>query len=55
MRGRPKTLKGQKIHANFTLYADEKEKLIALAEQAEITMSAYIRKAVLEKMAQDEK
>lgn len=55
MVGRPKTERGMKVHAAFKIYPDDKARAQAMADKLEMTLSAYINKAVLEKVARDEK
>ena len=55
MVGRPKTERGMKVHTAFKIYPDDKARAQAMADKLEMTLSAYINKAVLEKVARDEK
>ena len=55
MVGRPKTERGMKVHTAFKIYPDDKARAQAMAEKLEMTLSSYINKAVLEKVARDEK
>ena len=55
MVGRPKSKKGAKVHTAFKIYPTDKERAQAMADKLEMTLSAYINKAVLEKVARDEK
>lgn len=55
MTGRPKTKRGMKVHTAFKIYPDDKARAQAMADKLELSLSAYINKAVLEKVAQDEK
>lgn len=55
MPGRPKTKRGAKVHTAFKIYPDDKAKAQAIADKLELTLSAYINKAVLEKVKRDEK
>ena len=55
MVGRPKTKRGAKVHTAFKIYPDDKARAQAIADKLEMTLSAYINKAVLEKVARDEK
>ena len=55
MTGRPKTKRGQKVHTAFKIYPDDKARAQAMADKLELTLSAYINKAVLEKLERDEK
>lgn len=55
MPGRPKTKRGQKVHTAFKIYPDDKARAQAMADKLELTLSAYINKAVLEKVERDEK
>ena len=55
MIGRPKSKKGIKVHTAFKIYPDDKARVQAMADKLELTLSAYINKAVLEKVEQDEK
>ena len=54
MVGRPKTERGMKVHTAFKIYPDDKARAQAMADKLEMTLSAYINKAVLEKVARDE-
>ena len=53
--GRPKSKKGMKVHTAFKIYPDDKARAQAMADKLDISLSAYINKAVLEKVARDEK
>ena len=55
MIGRPKSKKGIKVHTAFKIYPDDKARAQAMAEKLDISLSSYINKAVLEKVARDEK
>ena len=55
MTGRPETKRGQKVHTAFKIYPDDKARAQAIANKLEITLSAYVNKAVLEKVERDEK
>lgn len=55
MVGRPKSKKGVKVHTAFKIYPADKERAQAMAEKLDLSLSAYINKAVLEKLAHDEK
>ena len=55
MVGRPKTERGMKVHTAFKIYPDDKARAPAMADKLEMTLSAYINKAALEKVARDEK
>ena len=55
MVGRPKSKKGVKVHTAFNIYPADKERAQAMAEKLDMSLSAYINKAVLEKLAHDEK
>ena len=55
MTGRPKTKRGMKVHTAFKIYPDDKARAQAMADKLELSLSAYINKAVLEKVARDEK
>ena len=55
MAGRPKSKKGMKVHTAFKIYPDDKAKAQAMADKLDMSLSAYINKAVLEKVARDEK
>ena len=55
MAGRPKSKKGMKVHAAFKIYPDDKARAQAMADKLDMSLSAYINKAVLEKVARDEK
>lgn len=55
MVGRPKSKKGVKVHTAFKIYPDDKARAQAMADKLELSLSAYINKAVLEKVARDEK
>ena len=55
MPGRPKTKRGQKVHTAFKIYPDDKERAQVIANKLDISLSAYINKAVLEKVERDEK
>jgi len=55
MPGRPKTKRGMKVHTAFKIYPDDKARAQAMAEKLEVSLSAYINKAVLERLERDEK
>lgn len=55
MAGRPKSKKGAKVHTAFKIYPQDKERAQAMADKLDMSLSAYINKAVLEKVARDEK
>ena len=55
MTCRPKSKKGVKVHTAFKIYPKDKERAQAMAEKLDISLSSYINKAVLEKLAHDEK
>jgi hypothetical protein len=55
MTGRPKSKKGVKVHTAFKIYPADKARAQAMANQLDLTLSAYVNKAVLEKVARDEK
>lgn len=55
MVGRPKSKKGAKVHTAFKIYQADKERAQAMAEKLDMSLSSYINKAVLEKVARDEK
>lgn len=55
MIGRPKSKKGIKAHTAFKIYPDDKARVQAMADKHGISLSSYINKAVLEKVARDEK
>lgn len=55
MAGRPKSKKGMKVHTAFKIYPDDKARAQAMADKQDMSLSAYINKAVLEKVARDEK
>ena len=55
MAGRPKSKKGMKVHTAFKIYPDDKVRAQAMADKLDMSLSAYINKAVLEKVARDEK
>ena len=55
MTGRPKSKKGVKVHTAFKIYPADKERAQAMAEKLDMSLSSYINKAVLEKVARDEK
>ena len=55
MAGRPKTKRGMKVHTAFKIYPDDKARAQAMADKLELSLSAYINKAVLEKVTRDEK
>ena len=55
MVGRPKSKKGVKVHTAFKIYPADKERAQAMAEKLDMSLSSYINKAVLEKVARDEK
>lgn len=55
MVGRPKSKKGTKVHTAFKIYSDDKARVQAMADKLGLSLSAYINKAVLEKVERDEK
>ena len=55
MSGRPKTKRGMKVHTAFKIYPDDKARAQAMADKLEVSLSAYINKAVLERLERDEK
>ena len=55
MAGRPKSKKGMKVHTAFKIYPDDKARAQAMADKLDMSLSAYINKAVLEKVVRDEK
>lgn len=55
MTGRPKSKKGVKVHTAFKIYPADKARAQAMADRLDLTLSAYVNKAVLEKVARDEK
>lgn len=55
MAGRPKSKKGMKVHTAFKIYPDDKARAQAMADKLDMSLSAYVNKAVLEKVARDEK
>ena len=55
MAGRPKTKRGMKVHTAFKIYPDDKARAQAMADKLDMSLSAYINTAVLEKVARDEK
>lgn len=55
MVGRPKSKKGVKVHTAFKIYQSDKERAQAMADKLSISLSAYINRAVLEKVERDEK
>ena len=55
MAGRPISKKGVKVHTAFKIYPDDKARAQAMADKLELSLSAYINKAVLEKVERDEK
>jgi hypothetical protein len=55
MAGRPKSKKGMKVHTAFKIYPDDKARAQAMADKLDMSLSAYINKAVLEKVERDEK
>jgi len=55
MVGRPKCKKGVKVHTAFKIYPSDKERAQAMADKLGMSLSAYINRAVLEKVERDEK
>lgn len=55
MAGRPKSKKGAKVHTAFKIYPSDKARAQEMADKLDISLSAYINRAVLEKVARDEK
>lgn len=43
------------MHTAFKIYPADKERAQAMADKLDISLSAYINRAVLEKVARDEK
>ena len=54
MTGRPKSKKGAKVHTAFKIYPADKARAQEMADKLDISLSAYINRAVLEKVARDE-
>lgn len=52
--GRPKSKRGQKVHTAFKIWEDDKQRLIRMAEKHGMTVSNYVLRAVLDKVAKDE-
>ena len=52
--GRPKSIRGQKVHTAFKIWEDDKQRLIRMAEKHGMTVSNYVMRAVLDKVAKDE-
>ena len=55
MTGRPKSKKGVKVHTAFKIYPADKARAQAMADRLDLTLSAYVNRAVLEKVVRDEK
>ena len=55
MVGRPKSKKGVKVHTAFKIYPVDKTRVQAMADKLDMSLSAYINKAVSEKVDRDEK
>lgn len=55
MTGRPKSKKGVKVHTSFKIYPADKARAQAMADKLDLTLSAYVNRAVLEKVVRDEK
>ena len=55
MTGRPKSKCGIKVHTAFKIYPKDKARAQAMADKLDISLSSYINKAVLERVARDEK
>ena len=55
MAGRPKSKKGAKVHTAFKIYPADKARAQEMADKLDISLSSYINRAVLEKVARDEK
>ena len=55
MTGRPKSKKGVKVHTAFKIYPEDKARAQAMADKLDLTLSAYVNRAVLEKVVRDEK
>lgn len=55
MVGRPKSKRGVKVHTAFKIYPEDKERVQTMADKLDMSLSSYINKAVLEKVARDEK
>lgn len=47
--------KGVKVHTSFKIYPNDKERVQVMADKLGMSLSAYINKAVLEKVERDEK
>jgi len=54
MTGRPKSKKGVKVHTAFKIYPVDKARAQAMADKLDLTLSAYVNRAVLEKVVRDE-
>ena len=52
---RAKSKREEKIHTAFKIYSDDKARVQAMADKLDMSLSAYINKAVLEKVERDEK
>ncbi len=55
MVGRPKSKRGVKVHTAFKIYPEDKARVQTMADKLDMSLSSYINKAVLEKVARDEK
>ena len=55
MVGRPKSKRGVKVHTAFKIYPEDKERVQTMADKLDMSLSSYINKAVLEKVARAEK
>lgn len=55
MVGRPKSKRGVKVHTAFKIYPADKARVQAMVDKLDMSLSAYINKAVLEKVERDEK
>ena len=55
MVGRPKSKKGVKVHTAYKIDPSDKERVQAMADKLGMSLSAYINRAVLEKVERDEK
>lgn len=55
MAGRPKSKKGVKVHTAFKIYPKDKTRAQAMAEKLDVSLSAYINRAVLERLDRDER
>ena len=55
MVGRPKSKRGVKVHTAFKIYPEDKARVQTMADKLDMSLSSYINKAVVEKVARDEK